>query len=55
MRLTIRVLGCEVLHLSTDDEPEVEHEVGPGDCTSYPVGFMASPGDQRWEKGVDLE
>ena len=25
-----------------------------GTTSSYPIGFTPSPGDQRWEKGVDL-
>lgn len=50
MRLTIRILGAEVLHVST----EPDHDDGPGDCTSFPVGFVASPGDQRWERGAEL-
>lgn len=40
MRLTIRLLGTEVFHASTDpDEPQSQQ--GPGDCTTYPVGFTA--------------
>lgn len=46
MRLTIRLLGTEVLHVST--EADDASNGGPGDCTTYPVGFTASPGDQRW-------
>lgn len=40
MRLTIRLLGIEVFHVSTDkDEPDAER----GDCTTYPIGFTAPP------------
>ena len=43
MRLTIRLLGVEVFHASTDkDDPLPER----GDCTTYPIGFT---GPQAWE------
>lgn len=51
MRLTIRILGSEVFHFST--EPD-EQQQGPGDCTTYPVGFTASPSDQRY-RFVDVD
>jgi hypothetical protein len=39
MRLTIRLLGTEVLHISTDSD---EQQPGPeGEVTTYPVGFTA--------------
>ena len=38
MRLTIRILGTEVLHITTEPDPT---ETGPGDCTTYPVGFVS--------------
>jgi hypothetical protein len=39
MNLTIRLLGTELLHISTDRE---QQQSGPdGDVTSYPVGFTA--------------
>ena len=53
MRLTIRLLGTEVFHVDTDPDPDQQD--GPGDCTTYQVGFTASHGDQRWESGVDLQ
>ncbi len=34
MNLTIRLLGCEVFAISTEDD-----EPTPGDATTYPVGF----------------
>jgi hypothetical protein len=49
MRLVIRILGAEVIAIETGPETPP----GPGDCTTHPVGFVPSPGDQRWEKGVD--
>lgn len=51
MSITIRVLGLELLHIeiSTDSD-----EQGPGDCTTTPVGFAPSPGDQRWDRGAEL-
>lgn len=51
MRLVIRLLGAEVIAIETG--PEAKDD-GRGDCTTYPVGFTASPGDQRWETGRDL-
>ena len=52
MRLTVRLLGTEVFHFSTEpDEPETE----ACDYTSQPVGFVASPGDQRWESSPTYE
>lgn len=47
MRLTIRLLGTEMLHVSTEAD---DSDDGPGDVTTYPVGFTASPGDQRWQE-----
>lgn len=51
MRLAIRLLGLDLLtvEVSTDEADEQA-----GECTTYPVGFAPSPGDQRWERGVDL-
>lgn len=34
MTLTIRILGCEVLHVSTKDQAD---EPQRGDATAYPV------------------
>ncbi len=50
MQLTIRLLGTEVLHIHLGAEVVDEDELGPveGDCTTYPLGFTASPGDQRY-------
>lgn len=52
VKLTIRLLGTEVLHIETG-----EQDAGGewrGDCTTYPVGFAPSAGDQRYESGADL-
>lgn len=51
MRLVIRILGTEVLAIETG--PEAKDD-GPGDCTTQPIGFTPSPGDQRWERGPDF-
>lgn len=43
MRLVVRLLGVEVLAVETgmgEDLADV------GDCTTYPVGFVASPVDR---------
>lgn len=54
MRLTIRALGLELLdiHVSTEEETADDYD-GSGTTSAYPVGFTPSPGDQRWETGVD--
>jgi len=52
MRIVLRILGAEVLAMETGPE---QLDEGPVECTTYPVGFTPSPGDQRWEKGVDLQ
>lgn len=52
MQLTIRILGLEMLHVELCD-PAPEDTAT--DCTTYPLGFTASPGDQRWEKSPELE
>jgi hypothetical protein len=50
MQRTVRLLGLEFLHIDlSDPEPETQQEKPP-DCTTYPVGFVASPGDQRWRE-----
>ena len=52
MRLTVRVLGREVLTIDTDHDDR-QSQPDRGDCTTYPIGFTPSPGDQRWERGLD--
>lgn len=53
MRLTIRLLGAEILHVST----EPEQSEGPGDCTTSPVGFAPTPTlpvrEPGWDAGVE--
>lgn len=46
MRLTIRLLGTEVLHVTTD----CDEDNAPGDCTTYPIGFVA-----RMEKPHEVD
>lgn len=45
MQLTIRLLGTEILHLSTCSEPppSAPDQDDRGDCTTSPVGFTAPP------------
>ena len=51
---TVRLFGVEVLHVElTDDSADGPGDV-PGDVVSQPVGFVQSPGDQRWETSPDL-
>lgn len=49
MRLSITFLGLDLL--SIDVTTDGDNGTDPGDCTSYPVGFTLSAGDQRWESG----
>lgn len=54
MNLTVRVLGLELfaLEITTDGAPSEGAELAGGTTTAYPLGFTASPGDQRWESGA---
>ena len=49
MTLTVRILGREVLSISTDPDPG-----DPGDVTTSPVGFAPTPGLPIREPGRDL-
>lgn len=52
MRLVVRLLGAEVFAIETESpSPDSDR----GDSTSYPIGFTRSEGDQRWERGTELE
>lgn len=58
MRFSLRVFGLELLTVeaTTEDAEETEGgELAGGTTSAYPLGFCASPGDQRWEKGPELE
>lgn len=59
MRVTVRVLGLELLSIeaSTDDaeSPSPDSDLSGGTTYSTPIGFTPSPGDQRYETGVDYE
>lgn len=46
MQLTVRLFGLEFIHAELCD-PEPDADKAP-DCTTYPVGFTASPKDQRY-------
>lgn len=52
MRLALTVLGIDLLtiEISTDQDNGTD----AGDCTSQPLGFTPSPGDQRWDRGAEL-
>ena len=56
--LTVRLLGVEVLHVDLTDDSADGPGDGPGDVpgdvVSQPVGFVPSPGEQRWEPCPDL-
>lgn len=56
MRLTLSLLGWTFdVNFSQDQDAPVEddrsRDLSGGYTSSYPVGFVASPGDQRWESG----
>ena len=57
MRLTIRILGTEIFHFSTDPEPDYsddkQRDLSGGNLGSTPVeiGFTRKVDDQRWESG----
>ena len=52
MRLTLRLLGTEVIHICTDHTceppPTDGEELAGGTTSANVVGFTASAGDQRW-------
>jgi len=41
VNLTIRILGAEVLAITTETTSDDERGDERGDCTTYPVGFMS--------------
>lgn len=45
MRIALHLFGHEIVALTTGEAEEYEE---PGDCTTTPIGFAPSPGDQRW-------
>ncbi len=50
MQLTVRMFGCELLHISIEPESTTPDTGFAGDCTTYPIGFTSSSGDQRWHE-----
>lgn len=48
MRLTLRALGLTLLDLSINEDEYADDD--PGSITTYPVGFVAPHGDQRWSE-----
>ena len=55
MRFVVRFLGLELLSIeASTDEPAADGgELAGGTLGSMPMGFSASYGDQRWERGVE--
>lgn len=51
MRLSITLLGLDLLSIDVSTDGSSDNGTDPGDCTSYPVGFAPQAGDQRWESG----
>ncbi len=41
MRLTLRLMGLDVLDIAVDTDTTPPPSCDPGDCTTYPVGFTA--------------
>jgi hypothetical protein len=54
MRLAITLFGLDLLTVDIASA-DGDNSTDPGDCTSFPVGFTATPGDQRWERSAELE
>ncbi len=52
MNLTVRILGAEVLHVTTDPTSGDDE---PGDSTAYAIGFTGSTDLPIREPGRDLE
>ena len=52
MRLTVRILGAEVLHISTDPDPRADEWAN--DRTGVFTGFNQPPGLPIREPGRDL-
>ena len=56
MHLSLRLLGLDVLDVTIDtDSPSLEPERGPGDCTTYPVGFTQPDRQPIREVGRDTD
>lgn len=54
MRLSFWFLGVELFDADGGGaEQDPEADLSGGTTASYPIGFTPSPGDQRWESGVD--
>lgn len=53
MRLAITFLGLDLLSIDVTTDTDTDNGTDPGDCTTYPIGFTPSPGDQRWERGLE--
>lgn len=45
-------LGIDVLTIELSTDPD--NGTDPGDCTTTPLGFTPSHGDQRWNRGAEL-
>lgn len=48
MRFTLCALGLTLIDVELTQHDDGEHETDDGSVTTYPLGFVASPGDQRW-------
>lgn len=55
MRLTVWILGRELLSIALNDPADTIEPDDPGSITSIPIGFTPTPGDQRWEPGIHYE
>ena len=55
MQLTVRFFGLEFLFVDLSDPLPIGNDDTATDCTTYPLGFVPSAGDQRWESCPDLE
>jgi hypothetical protein len=55
MRISVTLFGLDLLTVEVDTSHDSDNGTDPGDCTSMPLGFTPSPGDQRWQSSPELE
>jgi len=53
VRIVLRVLGVDVLEVTTEPPDDGPPPGAKGDVTTIPVGFTPTPPDQRWEHGLE--
>lgn len=53
MRLTVRMLGLELLSIEASTEDTAQETDEPGDAMSTPVGFTRNETGCEWQAGVE--